>query len=282
MDITNRIVETSYPTYINETGTEHKEAILFLHGSGPGASGFSNWQYIMPEFGENFYCVAPDLAGFAKSYHPEKPPVGMRKWMRIWTDQIIGLLDHLNLDKVHLVGNSMGGAIALQVLMNHPERFKKVVLMGAAGAPATLTPELDRTWGYYDDPSPELLANMISWFSYNQNTIKGQLSEIAKMRYDATMQPEVRSSFEAMFPAPRQKHLDEIVIPEGSLRNMDHPFLLIHGLQDLLVPVETSYHLIQHLPKAQMHVFNHCSHWTQIEFKKEFHALLELFFTNKI
>ena len=282
MNIEHRILETTYKTYLNESGTNQKEAILFLHGSGPGASGFSNWQYILPEFGEKYYCLAPDLAGFGKSYHPENPPVGMRKWMRIWTDQIIGMLDSLELEKVHLVGNSMGGAIALQLIMNHPDRFKKVVLMGAAGAPTTLTPELDRTWGYYDDPSPELLANMISWFSYNQDTNKGQLNEIAKMRYEATMQSEVRSSFEAMFPAPRQKHLDEIVIPEGSLRNMDHPFLLIHGLQDLLVGVETSYHLIQHLPKAQMHIFNRCSHWTQIEYKEEFHALLRLFFTNEI
>ncbi len=282
MNIENRVLETSYTTYMNESGPNQEEAILFLHGSGPGASGFSNWQYILPEFGENFYCIAPDLAGFGKSYHPEDPPLGMRKWMRIWMDQLIGLLDSLELEKVHLVGNSMGGAIALQLLMNHPERFKKVVLMGAAGAPTTLTPELDRTWGYYDDPTPELLANMISWFSYNQNTNKEQLNEIAKMRYEATMQPEVRRSFEAMFPAPRQKHLDEIVIPEGSLRTMDHPFLLIHGLQDLLVNVETSYHLIQHLSKAQMHVFNQCSHWTQIEYKAEFHALLHLFFTNKI
>lgn len=278
VDVTNRIVENANSTYLNECGAGQKEAILFLHGSGPGASAWSNWQYIMPEFGEKFYCLAPDLVGFGKSHHPEEPPNGMRNWMRLWMDQLISLLDELNLERVHLVGNSMGGAIALQLLMDFPDRFNRVVLMGPAGAPTTITPELDRTWGYYDDPSPELMANIISWFSYNQSIIGDQLKDISKMRHEATLDTNIRRSFGAMFPAPRQQHLDELVIPDGSLRNMDHPILIIHGQEDLLVNVDTSYYLIKHLPNAQMHIFSHCSHWTQIEYKESFHFLLKGFF----
>jgi 2-hydroxymuconate-semialdehyde hydrolase len=270
----------SYQTYLNETGENQQQAILFLHGSGPGASAWSNWQYIMPEFGEKFHCLAPDLIGFSKSEHPQNPPSGMRKWLRIWMEQIIGLLDALKIEKTHLVGNSMGGAISLQLMMDFPERFDRVVLMGAAGAPTKITNELDRTWGYFDDPSPELMANIISWFSYDQTAIQSELKQIATMRHEASMNPEVRRSFEAMFPAPRQRHIDDLVIPDGSLRNMHHPVLLIHGLEDLLVNVETSYYLIRHLPNAQMHIFNHCSHWTQIEYKKAFHLLLWQFFQN--
>lgn len=280
-EVVNRIVKSANNTYINECGASHKEAILFLHGSGPGAGAWSNWQYIMPEFGEKFHCIAPDLVGFGKSNHPEKPPKGMRNWMRLWMDQIISLLDELKLEKVHMVGNSMGGAISLQLLMDFPERFDRVVLMGPAGAPTTITTELDRTWGYYDDPSPELMANIISWFSYDNTVIGDQLREIAKMRHEASSDPNIRRSFEAMFPAPRQQHIDELVIPDGSLRNMNHPILLIHGQEDLLVNVETSHYLIKHLPNAQMHIFSHCSHWTQIEYKESFHFLLKGFFENK-
>jgi len=85
--------------------------------------------------------------------------------------------------------------------------------------------------------------------------MQGELKQIAAMRHEASMNPDVRRSFEAMFPAPRQQHIDELVIPDGSLRNMHHPVLLIHGLEDLLVNVDTSYYLIQHLPNAQMHIF---------------------------
>ncbi|MAT57929.1 MAG: 2-hydroxy-6-oxo-6-phenylhexa-2,4-dienoate hydrolase [Ignavibacteriae bacterium] len=277
-EVSNRIIKNVNSTYLNESGKNNKDAILFLHGSGPGASAWSNWQYIMPEFGEKFYCLAPDLVGFGKSHHPEDPPKGMRNWMRLWMDQLISLLDELNLEKVHIVGNSMGGAIALQLLMDFPDRFNRVVLMGPAGAPTKITPELDRTWGYYDDPSPELMANMISWFSYDQSIIGDQLKDISKMRHKATLDTNIRRSFEAMFPAPRQQHLDELVIPDGSLRGMDHPILIIHGQEDLLVNVETSYYLIKHLPNVQMHIFSHCSHWTQIEYKESFHYLLKGFF----
>lgn len=283
MENNPRKIQTgSFYTYLNETGAGNQEAILFLHGSGPGASAWSNWQYILPEFGDKFHCIAPDLIGFGKSEHPQNPPLGMSKWMRIWTDQIISLLDSLEIPKIHLVGNSAGGAVALQLMMDFPDRFDRIVLMGAAGAPTKITTELDRTWGYYDAPSPELMANIISWFSYNSSGITAELKQIATMRFEAAMNPDVRRSFEAMFPAPRQQHLDDVIIPDGTLRNMNHPFLLIHGLEDLLVNVDTSYYLIKHLPKAQMHIFNHCSHWTQIEYKDAFHTLLLQFFLKNL
>ena len=126
-----------YETYLNRSGEGNEEAILFLHGSGPGVVSWSNWQFAMPVLGERYDCLAPDLIGFGKSEHPEEPPEGMNAWMDAWIEQNIALLDDLGLGRVHIVGNSMGGAIALPPDTPPPRSHRT---RGADGACRTSTP----------------------------------------------------------------------------------------------------------------------------------------------
>lgn len=261
-------------THLNRAGAGKQEAILWLHGSGPGATGWSNWQYALPVFGEAYDCLAPDLIGFGASFHPDPPPTGMGKWMRLWVDQVLSLLDHLAIRRAHLVGNSMGGAGALHLLMEAPDRFGKVVLMGPAGAPVRLTAELDRVWGFYEDPSPGTMAQLIRWFAYDERVVGSQLGSIAQARFAAAMAPEVRRSYEAMFPRPRQEHLDQLVVPDGALARITHPVLLIHGRDDRIVPLDTSLYLLRRIPNSELHVFGRCGHWTQVEQRDRFHSLV--------
>lgn len=278
MSSANQIVIGDRITSYHRQGEAGTTPILFIHGSGPGANGWSNWQLALPALSARWDCIAPDLIGFGESDHPDPAPTGMRGWMRLWVDQMLGLLDALGIEKAHLVGNSMGGAVALHLLMEAPQRFGRVVLMGAIGAPCRLTPELDRLWGFYDDPSPVLLAQAIRWFVYDDSFLRERLDEIVRIRYAAAMKEEVRRSFMAMFPAPRQKHLDDLIVPDSTLRRIEHPVLLVHGRNDLIVPVETSYYLLNRLPNVEMHIIGRCSHWTQIEHSQRFHELLTHFF----
>lgn len=266
-------------TYLNRAGEGKAEAIFFLHGSGPGATAWSNWQHAVPFFGERYDSLAPDFIGFGKSSHPEPSPQGVVKWMRIWVDQVLELLKQVTAGKVHLVGNSLGGAVALHLLAERPERFDKVVLMGSVGVPVKLPRELDIIWGFYDDPSPQRMAQIIGLFAFDEGFIGDRLEEIARMRYEAAMKDEVRRSYEVMFPAPRQRHLDDMVVADAILKRIKHPTLIVHGRDDPIVPINTSYHLLEHLGgKIQMHVYGQCSHWTQIEYRESFHRLLGDFF----
>jgi 2-hydroxymuconate-semialdehyde hydrolase len=272
----------NFTTHCEHSGEGKAETILFLHGSGPGVTAWSNWQFALPALADRFHCLAPDLVGFGATEHPQKPPTGMRSWMRLWVDQCLALLDASNLRKVHLVGNSMGGAIALHLLMEAPERFERVVLMGSIGTPHRITPELDRLWGFYDDPSVKMFRGIIRWFVYDDTFIADRLDTIAQTRFEAAMKPDVQRSFKAMFPAPRQTVIDDLVVPELALRRMDHSVLLVHGRDDKIVPLETSLYLLQHLSKVQLHVFGQCSHWTQIEFAQKFNQLITQFFTGQL
>ncbi len=283
-EVTSTRVKTgAYETYFYRAGIGNSEAILFIHGSGPGATAWSNWQYALPFFSEKgFDCIAPDLIGFGMSEHPSSLPKGIRSWMRLWVDQIKLLLDTLEIKRTHLVGNSLGGAIALHLLVEAPERIDRVVLMGPVGAPFRLPPELDRIWGFYEDPSAEGMAQMIRWFAYDESFIEDQLDNISKMRFEAAMNPAVRRSYEAMFPQPRQQIVDDLVLPSATLRRIQQQVLLIHGLNDPIVPVETSYYLAQHLPRVKMMIYGQCSHWTQVEYRDSFHSLLLSFFNDEI
>lgn len=283
MAVTNTEIQTgAYKTFVSRSGEGKGETILWLHGSGPGVTAWSNWQFALPFFDDKADSLAPDLVGFGATQHPQNPPAGMRNWMRLWVDQSLALLDALKVEKAHIVGNSMGGAIAMHLLMQAPDRFDRVVLMGPIGAPHKITPEIDRLWGFYEDPSEQMFRNIIRWFVYDDAFLGDRLDGIAKTRYEAAMNPDVQKSFRAMFPAPRQTVLDDLVVPELALHRMTNPILLVHGRDDRIVPLETSMHLLQHLPKVQLHVFGQCSHWTQIEYAKPFNELLAEFFARKI
>ncbi|MGH3089251.1 MAG: alpha/beta fold hydrolase [Rubrobacteraceae bacterium] len=274
-----------YETFLNRTGEGNDEAILFLHGSGPGVVSWSNWQFALPALGEKYDCLSPDLVGFGKTEHPKEGeyPADMPAWMDVWVEQNISLLDELGIEKAHLVGNSMGGAVTLHLVDRRPDRFGKMAMMGPIGPPHQISEQINDIWGFYEDPTPEHMKEVINYFAYDPKaTVGDDLDNIARMRTEAAMTPEVRRSFEAMFPPPRQRQIDGVKLPDGAYEKMTRPALLIHGRDDHIVPLETSLFLLEHLPKVQLHVFGQCSHWTMIEYKEAFNELLLDFFAGTL
>jgi 2-hydroxymuconate-semialdehyde hydrolase len=277
-EVMNTVVRTGdYETYLNRVGEGHAEAILFLHGSGPGTTAWATWQYALPALAKEFECLAPDLIGYGQSAHPEDLPQGAAAWLEVWMNQLTGLLDNLGLSKVHLVGNSMGGALSLHLLHRHPQRVERVVLTGTVGTPHQITNQLDEAWGFYDDPSPGRMAEVIRRCVYDPAIVGGDLDARAEMSFEAAMDENVRRSFAAMFPAPRQQHVDELVLPDLVLQRMDHPVLLVHGRDDGIIPLETTLYLLARLPDVQMHVFGQCRHWLMIEYRDAFNELVSDF-----
>ena len=277
-EVMNTVVRTGdYETYLTRVGEGQAEAILFLHGSGPGTTARSTWQYALPALAEEFDCLAPDLIGYGQSEHPKDSPQGAAAWLEVWMNQLMGLLDNLGLSKVHLVGNSLGGALSLHLLHRHPQRVERVVLTGTVGTPHQITNQLDGAWGFYDDPSPGRMAEVIRWCVYDPAIVGGDLDARAQMSFEAAMDEEVRRSFAAMFPAPRQQHVDDLVLPDLVFQRMDHPVLLVHGRDDGIIPLETSLYLLARLSDVQLHVFGQCRHWIMIEYRDAFNELVSDF-----
>jgi len=238
-------------------------AVILLHGAGPGAHAGSNWLNVMPDLAKEFYVVAPDLVGFGKTELPDPLPTHIMGWIGTRVEQILGLMDQLGIRSANIVGNSMGGALTLQLLSEAPARFVKVVLMGSIGAPAPRTPELIRLLSFYGDPRPSRYRELMHSFAYSAEKFQG-MDEIIAHRYKLAMAPEERAVQEKMF-ASMMVGIESLVMPPNLLGRMPHEVLIFHGRQDRVVPLDTSLYLIQHLKNAELMVLDKCGHWAQLE-----------------
>lgn len=266
-EIVNSVRTGSFNTNYHDLGKG--ETILFIHGSGPGVSAYANWRLSMPTLSEKFRVIAPDMAGFGYTDRPD----GMTYNMDVWVKQIIDLMDALNIEKTNLVGNSFGGALALALSIKYPNRFEKIVLMGAMGVEFELTKGLDQAWGY--TPSLENMKSLLDTFAYSRVLVT---DELAKMRYEASIRPGFQESFGVMFPNPRQESVSSMASNEDDIKAIDKNVLIIHGRDDEVIPFENSVRLHHLIEKSQLHSFAQCGHWSQIEHGDRFNKLLQDFF----
>lgn len=142
------------------------DPVLMLHGSGPGVSAWVNCRFPLGKMSANFCLIVPDMAGFGYTEIPK----GATFQQSLWLDQLIALLDTLGVERVHIIGNSFGGAIALALAVHHPDRVGRVVLMGSAGVPMKLTPGLDAAWGY--QPSIDNMRKILTLFAHDESLVK--------------------------------------------------------------------------------------------------------------
>jgi 2-hydroxymuconate-semialdehyde hydrolase len=116
---------------------------------------------------------------------------------------------------------------------------------------------------------------LLEIFTYNHGFAT---KDLIKSRYESSMQPGFQESFHALFPEPRQKGVEAMAGNEIFIRNIPHETLIVHGREDRVIPPENSFKLLQLIDKAELHVFGHCGHWTQIEKVAEFADLIRNFF----
>jgi pimeloyl-ACP methyl ester carboxylesterase len=247
------------------------DPVVLIHGSGPGVTSYANWRLVLPALAENFRVLAPDMVGFGFSERPANIEYGVQTW----ADQVVGLMDTLELPTAHLVGNSFGGAIALRIATQHPDRVGKLVLMGSMGVPFPITEGLERVWGY--EPSFENMRKVLDVFAYSRDLVNDELAEV---RYRGSIQPGFQESFAAMFPAPRQRWVEAMCTPEDDIRRLPHRTLIVHGREDQVIPVQTSLRLMELIDNADLSVFSHCGHWSMIERTEDFNRNVSEFFSD--
>ena len=80
-----------------------------------------------------------------------------------------------------------------------------------------------------------------------------------------------------MFPAPRQAGIKLLASPEDKIADLENKTLIVHGRDDQVIPLQSSYRLRQFIPRSHLHVFGQCGHWTQIEHNSRFCRLVSDF-----
>jgi 2-hydroxy-6-oxonona-2,4-dienedioate hydrolase len=256
--------------YFNEAG--EGIPLLLLHGSGPGATGWSNFGKNMQDLSTKFRCIAPDMPGWGRS-------VAVSWEDRDHVKDAVALLDALGIEKAAVVGNSMGGATALRLTAEYPDRVSHLMTMGA-GAPGPRyfnagngpSEGLKLLQAGYRDPSPEGMRQMVNIFTFDPtfatDALVEQRSKVAMSR------PDHLANFIAGMGHRRGFATMEQVM------SITAPTLIMHGRDDRVVPYENALMLVTAIANSRAVIVNRCGHWMMLEHGDEFNRVVTDFVEN--
>jgi 4,5:9,10-diseco-3-hydroxy-5,9,17-trioxoandrosta-1(10),2-diene-4-oate hydrolase len=247
-------------------------AVVLLHGGGPGASAWSNFGRNMPAIAASYRTVMMDLPGYGKT--AARPLTG--HFFTIAAQALAGLLDHLSIEKAHLIGNSLGGGTALRFALDYPDRAGRLVLMGPGGMTLNvLAPDPTEgirrlmEFGAPPGPSRAKMEAFLRCMVHDQRLITDELID---ERYAVASTPEALAGMVAMGGSFFGEHAEDGMLWREAHR-INHEVLLIWGREDRVNPLDGALVALKQLRRAQLHVFGGCGHWAQLEKLNQFNEL---------
>ncbi len=259
--------------HYHEAGPDGGAVVVLLHGGGPGASAWSNFGRNVPELAKHFRTLAVDQPGYGGS---DTGRVASHYFTHA-ADALAALLDGLGIERVHLVGNSLGGGTATRFALRHPDRAGRLVLMGPGGLSLNVfapdpTEGVKRLMEFAAPPGPsrEKLAAFLRALVHNPALVTDALID---ERFEAARQPAALRAMGAMgasFSDPARMEEGLLWREAYRLRN---EVLLLWGREDRVNPVDGALVAVKLIRKVQLHVFGGCGHWVQLEKFDEFNRL---------
>ncbi len=251
-------------------------AVVLLHGGGPGASGLSNYSRNIEALARRFRVIVPDMPGYGRSTKrvDQSDPFGDL------ASSVGGLLDALDLPSAHLVGNSYGGAAALRLAMDRPEKVGRLILMGPGGVGTTRalpTKGLQSLFSYYggDGPSREKLATFVrEHLVYDAGAIT---EELIDERYRDSLDPEVIANPPLRRPSGLRTVWRMDFTRDARLNVVNHPTLVIWGAEDQVNRPEGGRMLADRMPNCDLFLAARTGHWVQWERADLFNGLATTF-----
>ena len=256
--------------HYNEIGTG--PAIICLNGAGPGASSWSNFQHNVEAFSRAHRVLLVDMPQYGKS---AKIPIEFPKLTNL-ARIIRDFMDAIGLDRAHFVGNSFGGQAALKTAIDYPDRVGHLVMIGSAPVSFSLfSPQpvegVKMIGGYYkgEGPSLDKMRKVLTTLVFDASRIT---DEVVQARYEASIDPEAIAVH--TLPAPKKQDLT------AEFGKVQCPTLVVWGMDDRAGALDVGLLMTRAIPKAQMHIFNKCGHWAQVEHAEKFNDLVLAFYRN--
>lgn len=241
--------------------------LVLLHGSGPGVTGWRNYSENLGVFSEHYRTYIVEFPGFGVSDDSgEHPMLGA-------SGSVIRFLDALGLDRVRLIGNSMGGMVATRVALAAPERIERLVTIGGVGrnifnpAPGEGIRLLVE---FAERPSRERLVQWLEAMVHDRAILSDELIDA---RWQLASDPEVLESTRRIFSRAAIRAITAAAdAGDGAdwtrLHRITAPTLLTWGRDDRVTPLDGALIPMRTIPNAELHVFPNCGHWVMIEAKQ--------------
>jgi 4,5:9,10-diseco-3-hydroxy-5,9,17-trioxoandrosta-1(10),2-diene-4-oate hydrolase len=245
--------------------------VVFLHGSGNGACGYSNFKGNYPALVQTGYrVILPDLIGFGYS----DKPTDVEYPLSFFVECVKGTLDAIGVEKYTVVGNSLGGAVALGMALAHPNSVERLVLMAPGGTndlPDYLAmPGMQAMFALYGSGKPVTESDMKAFFHKAFVVDPGVVTDEL-----------VRERAELMkLQNPQVMKTMKVPNLTAELGKITQPTLALWGLNENMMPDSGILRLAKGLPNCRMVLVPKCGHWVMIEHRDLFNRMVLDFLKN--
>ncbi len=247
------------------------DVVLFLHGSGPGASGHSNFKGNYPALVEAGYrCIVPDHIGYGFSDKPDDRDHPLD----FFVECMIQTLDYAGVEKCTIVGNSLGGAVALGMALDYPERVEKLILMAPGGlselAEYQQMPGMQKVFAVFGSGEPVTPAAMKDLFAtglmHNPEHATDELVA-ERMQIMGIMNGHVMATM-------------QVPVLTDRLQEIDCPVLGFWGLNEKMMPENGIMAMANNLKHLRFVLVAECGHWVMVEHEDMFNRYCLDFLTH--
>lgn len=236
------------------------EPVIFLHGAGTGASGYSNFKGNYPVFAEaGFRSIVPDLLGYGLSSKTEIPT---QYDLDFFIEGVKGLVNKLGLSQITLLGNSLGGAVAIGYALKYPQDVKSLILMAPGGVEDLQT--------YLDMPG---IANMFAIYKSGKTGKEAMRAVMSMQLVDQSLlTDEIINERAPIAETQTQASRSVLVVPNMTERlpDLQCNVLGFWGMQDAFNPVGGADKLARGIQRCRVVLVNQCGHWVQVEHREMF------------
>lgn len=259
-------ISSDFDLFYSDPAPDGHPCVILLHGLGATSE---SWGYQIPTIlNQGFRILVPDMRGFGKS-----PYTGVDHSITDMASDIIEMMNRECIDTAHLVGISMGGAVALQLACDHNSRFEKLVLVNTF---ARLRPNSIQGWFYF--------------------AIRLVMIHILGLPTQA------RFVASRLFPNPDQEHLRQTFIEqvlqsdppgyratmralmhfnlESQVSNITNDTLVITGAKDFTVPLTAQQYLADQIPYVRHIIIDEAGHAATVEKPVQVNQILVEFLSN--
>jgi pimeloyl-ACP methyl ester carboxylesterase len=271
-ELSHRLVEIAgVGTYVADAGDG--PPILLIHGYGDTADG---WRRVAPGLLKDHRVVALDMPPFGRS---DSPPAG--KLLDFYGEFFPAFMDELDLDRATVIGHSLGGAVALRLAVENPDRVERLGLVAPAGlgnAPPWWWHALTARalWqGALAIPSPlttplvrQGLKSFLSLRLFaDPSRLGSEIRHLVDMHGTRQDLGKLLAAGHACIDSYTGRLLEESA-------KLEIPLWMLWGRQDGLVPSMHARAFARMHPDAKVHVLDDCGHYPHIELPQRFNSLL--------